>query len=58
MVDGTGVAAASADRVHRPSRVPSGAALLALELSEEARGVRGLDVLRRSVDRAPPAPLT
>jgi hypothetical protein len=35
--------------------VPSGAALLALELSEEARGIRGLDLLRRSVDRAPPA---
>ncbi len=31
-----------------------GAALLALALSEEARGIRGLDVLRRSVDRAPP----
>ena len=38
-----------------PSHVPSGAALLALELSEIARGIRGLDVLRRSVDRAPPA---
>ena len=38
-----------------PSHVPSGAALLAIELSEEARGIRGLDVLRRSVDRAPPA---
>ncbi|MEO5654172.1 MAG: hypothetical protein ABIN79_08010 [Marmoricola sp.] len=42
-----------------PSRLPahvlSGAALLAVELSEEARGVRGLDILRRSVDRAPPA---
>jgi hypothetical protein len=37
-----------------PSHVPSGAALLALELSEIARGIRGLDVLRRSVDRAPP----
>jgi hypothetical protein len=34
--------------------VPSGAALLALELSDIARGIRGLDVLRRSVDRAPP----
>jgi hypothetical protein len=34
--------------------VPTGAALLALRLSEEARGIRGLDVLRRSVDRAPP----
>ncbi len=38
-----------------PSHVPSGAVLLALELSEIARGIRGLDVLRRSVDRAPPA---
>lgn len=36
------------------TRVPTGAALAALRLSEEARGVRGLDVLRRSVDRAPP----
>ena len=42
------------DRSYAPSHVPSGAALLALELSEEARGIRGLDVLRRSVDRAPP----
>ena len=39
---------------HMPSHVPSGAALLALRLSEEAHGIRGLDVLRRSVDRAPP----
>lgn len=38
-----------------PSHVPSGATLLALELSEIARGMRGLDVLRRSVDRAPPS---
>ena len=45
---------ATADRCHVPSHVPTGAALLALELSREARGVRGLDVLRRSVDRAPP----
>ncbi|GAA2128811.1 hypothetical protein [Nocardioides bigeumensis] len=37
-----------------PSHVPSGPVLLALELSEVARGIRGLDVLRRSVDRAPP----
>ena len=37
-----------------PSHVPSGAALLAIELSEIARGIRGLDVLHRSVDRAPP----
>jgi hypothetical protein len=41
-------------RDHMPSHVPSGAVLLALELSEEAHGIRGLDVLRRSVDRAPP----
>ncbi len=46
--------AAAPDLAHLPSHVPSGAALLALELSEEARGIRGLDVLRRSVDRAPP----
>lgn len=38
-----------------PGLVPTGAALAALRLSEEARGLRGLDVLRRSVDRAPPA---
>ncbi|GAA2124965.1 hypothetical protein GCM10009843_22190 [Nocardioides bigeumensis] len=38
-----------------PSHVLSGAALLAVELSEVARGIRGLDILRRSVDRAPPA---
>ena len=37
-----------------PALVPSGAALLAVELSEIARGISGLDVLRRSVDRAPP----
>lgn len=39
---------------HLPAHVPSGAALLAVALSEEARGLRGLDLLRRSVDRAPP----
>lgn len=43
------------DRCHTPSHVPTGAALLALELSEGARGIGGLDLLRRSVDRAPPA---
>jgi hypothetical protein len=37
-----------------PDRSLSGAALLAVLLSEQARGIRGLDVLRRSVDRAPP----
>jgi hypothetical protein len=39
-----------------PAHVITGPALLAVRLSEEARGVRGLDVLRRSVDRAPPVP--
>jgi hypothetical protein len=38
-----------------PSHIPSDAALSALQLSEIARGIRGLDVLRRSVDRAPPS---
>ena len=37
-----------------PTHVPSGSVLLALALSDEARGIRGLDRLRRSVDRAPP----
>jgi hypothetical protein len=46
--------AMGSDRSYLPSHVPSGAVLLALELSEAARGIRGLDVLRRSVDRAPP----
>ncbi|WP_162529666.1 hypothetical protein [Nocardioides caldifontis] len=45
----------AADRTLVPSHVPSGAVLLALQLNEEARGASGLDVLRRSVDRAPPA---
>ena len=46
---------------HRPVAIPAGtppvlpgAALLALAMSLRARGLRGLDVLRRSVDRAPP----
>ena len=34
--------------------VVSGGALLALRTSLRARGLRGLDVLRRSQDRAPP----
>ncbi len=42
------------DRCYTPAHVPTGPALLALELAREARGIRGLDVLRRSVDRAPP----
>jgi hypothetical protein len=33
----------------------TGGELLALRLSLRARGLRGLDVLRRSQDRAPPA---
>jgi hypothetical protein len=47
--------AATQTVTNEPFHVPSGAALLALELSEIARGIRGLDVLRRSVDRAPPS---
>ena len=39
---------------HRPSPV-TGGGLLALATSLRARGLRGLDVLRRSQDRAPPA---
>ncbi|GAB4071530.1 hypothetical protein GCM10028777_40020 [Angustibacter speluncae] len=45
---------APTERCHLPAHVPSGAALLAIALSEQARGITGLDVLRRSVDRAPP----
>lgn len=45
---------AAAGQSRMPSHTPSGAALLALQLAQEARGIRGLDVLRRSVDRAPP----
>jgi hypothetical protein len=37
-----------------PSPV-SGRQLLALAMSLQARGLRGLDVLRRSRDRAPPS---
>jgi hypothetical protein len=33
---------------------PSGGMLLALAMNRRARGLRGLDVLRRSQDRAPP----
>ncbi|WP_157552946.1 hypothetical protein [Jiangella gansuensis] len=52
MIEGRG---ATQTATAEPSHVLSGPALLALELAETARGVRGLDVLRRSVDRAPPA---
>ena len=48
------VGALSLDTFHLPEHLPSGAALLAIALGEEARGIRGLDLLRRSVDRAPP----
>ena len=40
-------------RDRSPSPVPGGE-LLALASSLRARGLRGLDVLRRSQDRAPP----
>jgi hypothetical protein len=46
--------ATTASASAEPAHVPSGAALLAVELSEVARGISGLDLLRRSVDRAPP----
>ena len=55
MADATCVGLPAAAAAGSPSHVPSGAALLAVLLSEEARGISGLDVLRRSVDRAPPA---
>ncbi|MGY1721077.1 MULTISPECIES: hypothetical protein [unclassified Blastococcus] len=42
----------------RPAAAPpfalSGGARLALAMNRRARGLRGLDVLRRSQDRAPP----
>jgi hypothetical protein len=54
---GTGVPVSagrdSAFRDRAPSPV-SGGELLALATSLRARGLRGLDVLRRSQDRAPP----
>ena len=50
-----GYGAACPDGGCLPAHVPSGPALLALALGEQARGIKGLDVLRRSVDRAPPA---
>ena len=41
---------------HLAAPVPalSGGMLLALVMNRRARGLRGLDVLRRSQDRAPP----
>ncbi|KQV69995.1 hypothetical protein ASC64_09425 [Nocardioides sp. Root122] len=56
MEGNTVLESAMSDSSYLPPHVPFGAALLALELSEEARGISGLDVLRRSVDRAPPVP--
>jgi hypothetical protein len=44
------------DRAAPESTALSGRQLLALATSLRARGLRGLDVLRRSQDRAPPAP--
>jgi hypothetical protein len=38
----------------QPQAPPSGPALLALAMGLRARGPRGLDVLGRSPDRAPP----
>ena len=38
----------------KPHATPAGPGLLALAMSLRARGLRGLDVLRRSQDRAPP----
>ena len=46
--------AAAQTATAEPSHVPSGAALLALAAAEISRGIHGLDVLHRSVDRAPP----
>ena len=37
-----------------PQAAPTGPGLLALAMGLRARGLRGLDVLRRSQDRAPP----
>lgn len=46
-----------ADRSIEARQSPvTGRQLLALAMSLRARGLRGLDVLRRSRDRAPPRP--
>jgi hypothetical protein len=37
-----------------PAPAMSGGMLIALAMNRRARGLRGLDVLRRSQDRAPP----
>ena len=41
-------------RLAAPVPALSGGMLLALVMNRRARGLRGLDVLRRSQDRAPP----
>jgi hypothetical protein len=54
---GTGIPGTGARGPASPDGVPSpvsGGELLALATSLRARGLRGLDVLRRSRDRAPP----
>jgi hypothetical protein len=38
----------------QPPAVPAGPGLLALAMGLRARGLRGLDVLGRDQDRAPP----
>jgi hypothetical protein len=48
-------AAVTCWRPDRGASPVSGAQLLALATSLRARGLRGMDVLRRSQDRAPPA---
>lgn len=50
----TGAVRRVGSRVRTPF-VLAGGALLALRTSLRARGLRGLDILRRSQDRAPPA---
>jgi hypothetical protein len=49
-------AAGSPPGVRAAGAIPalSGGMLLALAMNRRARGLRGLDVLRRSQDRAPP----
>ena len=41
-------------RLAEPAPAMSGGMLIALAMNRRARGLRGLDVLRRSQDRAPP----
>jgi hypothetical protein len=48
-----GVTVPPGSRIAGTAALPGGM-VLALELNRRARGLRGLDVLRRSQDRAPP----